>query len=338
MRTGAGRKASATSGPVPMPWLMPRWGLLLALLLVCWPAAAADFAPVGIRLQAIKVSDHVYYVQGAPGVASATNKGFNSNAGFVVTRDGVVVIDALGTPALGAELIKAIRSVTSKPIRRVILTHYHADHFYGLQALKQAGAEVWAHHAGREYVTGLAALSRLEQRRRDLSPWVDARTRLVEADRWLQGDTAFALGGLHFEVIHLGPAHSPEDVIVTVREDGVIFSGDLIFTGRVPFVGEADTKRWLATIDRLMQMQPRLMVTGHGPVSHDPAQDLALTRDYLIYLRSEMGKAVADLVPFDEAYARTDWSRFAHLPAFAAANRVNAYGTYINLERESLSK
>jgi hypothetical protein len=80
------------------------------------------------------------------------------------------------------------------------------------------------------------------------------------------------------------------------------------------------------------------MVPGHGPVSRDPARDLVLTRDYLLYLRQQMGRAVADLVPFDQAYAATDWSRYAGVPAFEAANRINAYGTYLLMEKESLGK
>ena len=85
-------------------------------------------------------------------------------------------------------------------------------------------------------------------------------------------------------------------------------------------------------------MKPRLMVPGHGAVSRDPAKDLTLTRDYLRYLRSVMGKAVDEFVPFEEAYTRTDWSAFEKLPAFEAANRINAYGTYLLMERESLNR
>jgi glyoxylase-like metal-dependent hydrolase (beta-lactamase superfamily II) len=139
-------------------------------------------------------------------------------------------------------------------------------------------------------------------------------------------------------VQHFGPAHSPEDVIVVVPGEGVIFSGDILFAGRIPFVGEADSRQWLERIDRLLTLKPVLMVTGHGQVSRDPVKDLALTRDYLLYLRAAMGKGVEDLVPFDEVYAKTDWSRFANLPAFDAANRINAYGTYLLMEKELLRK
>jgi glyoxylase-like metal-dependent hydrolase (beta-lactamase superfamily II) len=281
-----------------------------------------------------RVTDRVYYIEGMPGVAARENQGFNSNAGFVITDDGVVVVDALGTEPLGRGLVAAIRRLTPRPIRRVIVTHYHADHFYGLGPLKDAGAEIWAHHLGREYLEQQGP-ARLEQRRRDLGPWVDERTRLVAADRWLPGDVSFALGGLDFDVLYMGPAHAPDDVIVIVRQERVIFCGDIIISGRVPFVGEADSRRWLAAIDRLLRLGPLVMVPGHGPESRDPARDLAFTRDYLEYLRREMGHAVADMVPFDDAYAHTDWSRYARLPAFEPANRINAYGTYLLMEKES---
>lgn len=313
-------------------------GLLLLLLPFALAASAAEYATIKSKVTPIEVTPRVFYVQGKPGVASAENEGYNSNAGFVVTDDGVVVIDALGTPPLGQALVEAIRGVTPKPIRRVIVTHYHADHFYGLEPLKRAGAEVWAHARSRDYLDSGEAERRLQQRSRDLFPWVDEKTKIVRADRWLERDEAFTLGGMRFEVSYLGPAHSPDDMIVVVPQEGVIFIGDILFAGRIPFVGEADSKRWLEKIDHLLRLEPRLMVTGHGAVSRDPARDLALTRDYLVFLREAMGKAVEDFVPFEEAYAATDWSRFAKVPAFDAANRINAYGQYLVMERELLKK
>ena len=86
----------------------------------------------------------------------------------------------------------------------------------------------------------------------------------------------------------------------------------------------------------LLAPAPVIVVPGHGSASRDPARDVSLTREYLIYLRQSMGRAVRDLEPFDEAYARTDWSRFRSLPAFEAANRTNAYGTYLLMEQEEL--
>jgi glyoxylase-like metal-dependent hydrolase (beta-lactamase superfamily II) len=301
--------------------------------LVVTAARSADPKVVPVR-----VSKHAWYVQGQAGPANRANQGYNSNAGFVVTGEGVVVIDALGTIPLGRAFLAAIRAITDKPIRRVIVTHYHADHFYGLAPFKQAGAEIWAHKGAREYLESGEGAARLDQRRRDLAPWVDDQTTLIPPDRWLEGDASFALGGLNFDLVYMGPAHAPDDLVVIVREDQVLYSGDILFSGRIPFVGNADTRRWLATMEKLIALGPRTMVPGHGAVSRDPVAELALTRDYLRHLRATMGKAVEDLLSFEEAYKNADWSRYARMPAFEAANRINAYGTYLLMERESLEK
>lgn len=315
--------------------MIARWVSGLALLAVFGAGAAADHAlPI---LTPIQVAPNVYQFQGSPGVATQENKGFNSNAGFVVTSEAVVVIDALGTPALGEAMIAAIRKITPKPIQKVIITHYHADHFYGLQAFKKLGAEIWAHGGAREYLNNGEGAARLTQRRADLAPWVNDATQLIAADVWLETSRSLTVGDTAFELIHLGPAHSPEDIIVLIKNSGVIFTGDILFTGRIPFVGEADSRRWLQTFEALLALKPRVMITGHGKPSMNPATDLGLTREYLLYLRSTMGRAVADFVPFDEAYKATDWRRFADIPAFEAANRINAYGTYLLMEKESLA-
>lgn len=291
-----------------------------------------------MRVEPVRVAPDIYYVQGKAGVASSANQGFNSNAGFVVTRDGVVVVDALGTPALGEALIAAIKRLTDKPVKRLILTHYHADHFYGAVAFRRAGVEIWAHRAAQPYLASGEPEKRREQRATELFPWVDENMPIVKPDRWLDDATDFSMGGVDFQVRRVGPAHSPEDLIVAVPKRGVVFAGDLLFAGRIPYVGDADSKRWLEAIQGLLALKPRIVVTGHGPVSTDAARDLALTRDYLVFLRRAMGKAVEDFVPFEAAYANTDWSRFATVPVFEAANRVNAYGTYLLMERESLGK
>ena len=296
-------------------------------------AAAAEFV-----LKPQQLASRTWFFQGDAGMASAQNRGYMSNAGFVVTGEGVVVFDALGTPALGEAMVAAIRSVTKQPIRRVVVSHYHADHVYGLQALKGAGAEIWAHRLAEQYFTSGLAEERLEQRKRDLFPWVDENTRIVRPDVWLEGDADFRLGGVTFRVLYSGGAHAPEDLLMFVVEERVLFAGDLLFAGRVPFVGNADSRGWLRAMDTIIPLQPVVVVPGHGPASRDVARDLALTRDYLAYLRRTMGRAVADLQSFDDAYAKTDWSRFKALPAFEPANRINAYGTYLLMEQEALKE
>ena len=307
------------------------------LALFCFaflPAAWADPLDVTVPMKAVRVGSHSYFVQGLPGAASSENQGFMSNAGFVVTREGVVVFDALASPPLAEKLVGLIRQITKQPIKRVIVSHYHADHFYGLQVFKALGAEIWAHRAAEGATRTEDAALRLAQRKEALFPWVDDNTTLLEADLFLQVDTDFELGGVHFALRHVGPAHSNEDLAMMVKEDGVLYAADLVFRGRVPVVGDADSRAWIAALDKLIALKPKVLVPGHGAPSRDPRKDLIFVRDYLKYLRQEMGRAAKNFVPFEEAYEKTDWSKYRSLPAFNESNRVNAYNQYLRLEQE----
>ena len=272
-------------------------------------------------------------VQGESAMGSAANRNFISNAAFIVTRTGVVVIDALGSPELARELVVDIRRVTPLPISHVIVTHYHADHIYGLQVFQDLGAQIVAHHQAREYLHSDTARLRLEASREELFPWIDEHTRLVGADRWLEGPMQLSTGGMHFEIQPVGPAHTAEDLVVWVPSDRVLLAGDIVFRGRIPFVGQADSAHWITSLGTLLRYPAQLIVPGHGAPSRQALQDLALTRDYLVHLRRVMGEAARNLEPFDEAYKAADWSRFEKMPLFQAANRMNAYNTYLLMEK-----
>ena len=310
------------------------WRRIVAVAGLCLATALCGAAELQSQLQPQKVAEGVWFVQGEAALGSAANRNFISNAGFVITDDGVVVIDSLGSPTLGKELLESIRRLTTQPIRYVIVTHYHADHVYGLQAFKAIGATILAHPEGREYLNSDTAQRRLEASRQELFPWIDQNTRLVGADRWLDAEeTTLRVGSFDFVIRHVGPAHTPEDVVVFVPKLGVLFAGDLVFRGRIPFVGQADSQNWIASLGRLIEFHPKVMVPGHGPVSKMPLVDLELTRDYLVYLRKSMREAAENLEPFEDAYAKADWSRFEKMPLFRAANRMNAYNTYLLMER-----
>ena len=285
-------------------------------------------------MAAHQVSPSAWYVQGASALGSPANQNFISNAAFVITPAGVVVIDALGSPALAQRLLAEIRRHTPLPVTHVIVTHYHADHIYGLQVFQAAGARIVAHRAAQPYLSSDTARLRLEASRHELAPWVDAHTRLVAADEWLDGRTTLVVGGVSLHIEPVGPAHTPEDLAIYLPDEQVLFAGDLVFRNRIPYVGQADSRHWIAALDRLLAFEPKVIVPGHGPLSQQARQDMQLTRDYLLFLRASMGRAAQTMEPFEEAYAQTDWSRFEHLPLFRLANRMNAYNTYLLLEQE----
>lgn len=327
---------------------------LLFLMLPGFSVMAArvdtPYGAVSLPFKLHKVPDApAYYIIGKSGVPDAVNEGHTSNAGFVVTDDGVVVFDALGTPALGYRLIQRIREVTDKPIKRVVISHYHADHIYGLQAFEEhAGKpEVIAQRLALGYIggnrasQGEAAQRRLEQRREALFPWVDENTYLVPPDTTFEKEYTFEMGGLTFVLRHMGPAHAPGDSIMLVKELGVLFSGDVIYKGRIPFLDSPDTDidRWLdglAYLDNL-EPAPRFIIPGHGDASDDVHKAISFTQGYLKYVREKMGQAAENFVPFAEAYQNTDWSAYSDMPAFDASNRGNAYRIYLEMEARSFN-
>ncbi len=309
-------------------------GVLLALFSLSALAGAMKYAPSQVDMELRKVSEHVYFVQGKAGIAT-DNEGFISNAGVVITDDGIVIIDSLGTPSLAWKLLGLIREVSDKPIVRVIATHYHADHIYGLQVFEEQGAEIWAPAGAENYLRSENAAERLEERRLSLDPWVNDDTRLVEPDRYIEGREIFELGGVKMTVVPVGAAHSDGDLTVFVEPDKVLFSGDIIFEGRIPFMGDANSRHWLEVLEHMEQRKLAALVPGHGAMARDPNRAIADMRHYLAYLRKSMGAAVEELIPFEEVYDTIDWSEFEHLPAFREANRRNALQVYLSMEAES---
>ena len=313
---------------------------------LCCHAVAAAAAPYVVPTVEFKIervaNTQVYYTVGQAGVPGADNQGHTSNAGFVITQKGVVVYDALGTPGLGYRLLQEIRKRTDKPVTIVVAGHYHADHVYGLQAFKeQTKAVIWAHKSARDYLDESRVNQRLKQRRIALRPWVNAKTYVVKPDKVYSDTQVFDMGDTRIELIASGPAHAADDTLMVVKEAGVIFSGDLVFAGRLPFLGnDVNTENWIARLQKLQQLnpQPRFIVPGHGQPSADANNTIAFTKNYLEYLREQMGRATQEFIAFDEAYATTDWSRYQNVRTFDASNRSNAYQVYLEMEAAGLKQ
>lgn len=304
---------------------------------------AQPYAPLSHPLRIEQVPGNpVYYVVGSPGIPGKANEGHTSNAGFVVTSQGVVVFDALGTPSLGWDLLQQIARITDQPIRYLVVSHYHADHIYGLQAFKDhTSAIIVAQERASEYkesneeIADERANQRLDQRRQALFPWVNRDTRVVPPDITYRQRATLNLGGKRFVLIYAGPAHSASDMMMMVEPDGVLFAGDIVQNSRIPFMNsdDVDTANWLTALKEVENLDPKFIIPGHGRPSAAAKPAIAFTRDYIEYVRSAMAKAVENWTDFDTAYEQTDWSKFKAIPAFESNNRGNAYRIFLEMEQ-----
>ena len=309
-------------------------GILLGSLVSFSIAFGQSNAPDSVLLKPVQVAPHTYFVQGFPEMGSSANQNFISNAGFVVTPGGVVVVDALGSPILAQKLIAEIKKITPQKVVAIIVSHYHADHVYGLQEFRKIGAKIYAQGEGRNYLSSETAKQRLIASRIDFAPWVNENTKLISADVWINQKSKLTIGGIDFFISRVGPAHAPEDLMVYVPSEKVLFAGDLVFRGRIPFVGNADSKRWLAALNEIEKLNPNIVIPGHGNYSVKPAEDIVFTRNYLKYLRESMSKAAVNMDPFEDAYKQADWSEYEGMPLFRAANRMNAFNVYLSIQAE----
>ncbi len=314
---------------IPVPSLINT-----AMATTSTPPATNKYPPVDVEMELTKIAEHSWYVKGKAGMAT-DNAGFISNVGVIITDEGVVIFDGLGSPSLAQKLVGKIKKLTDKPILKVFVSHYHADHIYGLQVFKELGAEIIAPEGVYEYIGSEAATGRLEERRFSLDPWVNDQTVVVTPDRVIEKGESFTLGGVDFTINVIGNAHSDGDMTLYVENDRVLYTGDIIFEGRVPFLGSNNTKHWLETLEKIEAQKPHAIVPGHGPWAKDP-KVIALTRKYLAFLREKMGAAAEDFIEFDEAYSAIDWSEYEKLPAFEAANRKNAFQVYLSMEEEGM--
>jgi glyoxylase-like metal-dependent hydrolase (beta-lactamase superfamily II) len=232
-------------------------------------------------------------VQVKPEIFACLMGNETANAGFVITERGVVVIDTLNSPARGSQLAAAIKARTKKPILFVINTHHHYDHIFGNQAFD---APIIAHCALSEQLAQAAA--------RDLMPvsiaaWLSQHPE----DRWLVDELELAYPNIIFDhrlvldlpptrivVRHLG-GHTPDTSIVDLPDEGVLFSGDLVFEGRVPFLRQANIKDTIQALRELARLGARTVVPGHGALC-DTGYVLSL-RDYLIELREKVAELAA---------------------------------------------
>lgn len=301
-------------------------GLQLALLLPvdAWSATG----PLMVQ----PVSDHVYAVVGPFGNRDPENLGNNSTHGFVVTPDGVVVVDPGGSYRGAAAIHALIKDVTPLPVRVVINTGGQDHRWLGNGYFREQGARI---------IASEAAVVDQRSRARDqllvLNQLVGAEgmagTEPVYADETFQDRMNFELGDVTFELMHVGPAHTPGDSLVWLPGEQIVFSGDVVYVERMLGVlPVSNTRNWIDAFDRMAALAPEVIIPGHGPAT-DLDQATRDTRAYLLFLREAVGEFLAagqDLADI----GTLDLSRFSHLVDADTLSGRNAQQVFQEMEWE----
>src|SRR5215472_12905591 len=217
------------------------------------------------------------------------------NSGVIIGDDGVMVVDARATPVLARELMERIRGVTDKPIKYVLLSHYHAVRVLGASAYE--GAEILASGVTRDLI--------VERGQQDMDSEIGRFPRLFRAVESIPGLTwpgiTFAremsvwLGKREVRIMHLGRAHTAGDVVAWVPDAQVVFSGDLVEYRSACYCGDAHFKDWPTTLDRLAALDAIALVPGRGAAlasSEKAAEGIAMTRDFLSTLYGSVADSV----------------------------------------------
>lgn len=287
-----------------------------------------------------RIGPDTYFLYGNIATLDEDNRGFNGNAGFVVTGEGVLLIDTLGTPKLGRRLIATIRSVTDQPIRYLVVTHHHPDHYYGAAAFDDIkGLEVISHGGMREYL-GSPQMQRSVEYRRQLLPDDMAGFRSVQPDRVAPSERfdrmSLTLGGRRFDIYNVGHHHSDGDLVVHQVGDGILWISDLAFNQRVTFMGEGDSRQILEGLDWLQATFPdvELMVPGHGSAQRPPFPMLDRTRAYVTGLRELMKEQLQAGATLQDAMDAAGMPEWKDVPLYEENQRANAGFLYREMEFE----
>ena len=301
----------------------------LALILWLLPVGLS-FASTTLRLQ--QVTENVYAIVGELGNRTPQNFGNNATFGFVVTTDGVVLIDPGGTWRGAAEIHRLIQRVTARPVTIVINTGGQDHRWLGNGYFQARGARIIAH---------AKAVQDQKARFRDqffmLGNLVGNAgiegTDPVYADQTIAEPFTLRHGGVEFRLVHAGPAHTPGDIFVWLPRQRVMFSGDIVYTERMLAVGsQSNSKGWIDAFETMAAFEPLHLVPGHGRPTR-----LAVARrdthDYLVYLRDAVAEFMDGGGDISEI-GRIDQAKFARLLNYEMLAGRNAQQVFIEMEWE----
>lgn len=285
-----------------------------------------------------RVADNTYLFYGNIAEVDENNRGYNGNAGFVVTDDSVVVIDSLGTPALGLRMIKTIQSVTDKPIKYLIVTHNHPDHAYGAIAFKELGnVEIIGHQGTMDYIQS----GRIEHS-------VNYRKTFIEAD--MKGFSPvvpstlvnvniftplrITTGGKTFAIYNTGSHHSYGDLIVQQVEDKIVWISDLAFNNRVTYMADGSSEKAINAQQWLLDNfgDSKLMIPGHGSAQTAPFPMVKQTQDYIKDLRQKVTEAINNDWELQETIDNTQFEQWKQTNLYELNQKKNVDFVYRELE------
>ena len=292
------------------------------------------FTPIhaGSVLQLQKVDDNVYAIVGPLTNRTPENLGNNATFGFVVTSEGVVLIDSGGTYKGAAKIHALIKQVTDKPIKIVINTGGQDHRWLGNDYYKKQGARL---------IANAKAVEDQKARTQDqffmLGNLVgDAgleNTEAVYAEETFDDSHKFTLGDTQFELHHAGQAHTPGDSFVWLPQQRIVFSGDIVYVQRMLSISSAsNSKSWVSAFEAMAALQPRVVVPGHGHAT-TLQEARAHSYDYLVFLRKgvsnfmESGGGIEDI-------GKLDQSKFSFLLNYENLKGRNAQRVYEELEWE----
>lgn len=293
-----------------------------------WTCLPTEALPA---LSLTEIAPGVLVHLGDPQPLSPDNGGDIANLGVVI-GDSVAVIDPGGSRAIGEGLYAAIRRITNKPIRQVILTHMHPDHIYGAEVFAEAGAKIIAHH---NLTSGVERRQEVwaESIPRQAGALAMLGTRAVLPDRTISVPEAIDLGGATLRLQPVATAHTDNDLTVFHPESGTLFTGDLVFQGLTPSL-DGSLTGWLDWLSNPPERAARQIVPGHGPIGRTWDDATAPLRAYLTALADQTRAAIRAGEPMSEAATHVGTDQQDGWAGFDEINARNAIAAFKELEWE----
>ncbi|HEY7027291.1 MAG TPA: MBL fold metallo-hydrolase [Gemmatimonadales bacterium] len=280
-----------------------------------------------------KLGDGVYAVLGDTGKGAEGRP----NAGFVVTKEGVMAVGGLASPAQARAVIRTIRTVSTKPVRYLVLYAHHPDMMFGAIEFKRIGARIIAHPdtrvlAGEGGPDAMVAAWDGVVGLQELLGFEYANT----PDQPVTGTDTLNLGGKAIVAIHPGAAHSAGDLMVWLPRERVLFAGDILLPDGVTMVVDGNSSVLLKTLDQIDSLRPRVIVPGHDAIPDDPSAMVQRTRDYFAQLREAMGIAVEQGTSMRQALGSLPPPDDGRPVSLHSRERRNAVRVYLEMERAKM--